>query len=133
VTLIRSTTLLAGLTGKPESRSELSTGIQLVGRGRVAWAKKSFWFRNAPYTVGPWAHDGQIQVRLTFADAAHRAKGRKGLAPDGLPWAAHEVKTALTGYRASRAMSPEEYPSKIRRTAYTAEELESIARKRGIL
>jgi len=132
VTLIRSTTIIAGLTGKPESRPELSTGIQLVGRGRVSWAKKPFWLRNAPYTVGPYAHDGQIEVRLKFADAASKAKGKTGLAPDGLPWAAHYVKEELEGYMAPDRMAPEEYPSKIRHTAYTAEELEAIARKRGL-
>ena len=126
-------TIVVGLTGKPESSAELSTGLQIVGRGRVTWAKKMFWLRNAPYTVGPWAHDGQIQVRLKFAEAAHQAKGRKGLDPEtGLPPAAAEVKRKLTGYRAPNRMAPEEYPSKIRRTAYTAKDLETIARRRGI-
>ena len=131
--LVRMTSIIAGLTGKPEARYELSTGLQLVGRGRVKWAKKAFWLRNAPYTVGPYAHDGQIEVRLKFAEAAHQAKGRKGLDPEtGLPWAAAEVKRKLKGYRAPDRMSPEEYPSKIRRTAFTEEDLKAEAAKRGI-
>ena len=126
-------TIVLGLTGKPESSPELSTGLQIVGKGRVTWAKKPFWLRNAPYTVGPWAHDGQIQVRLKFAEAARQAKGRKGLDPEtGLPPAAAEVRRKLTGYRAPNRMDPATYPSKIRRTAYTAKDLEAIARARGI-
>jgi len=123
--------ILAAASGKPESSAELSTSLQIVSKGRVRWAKKMFWLRNAPYTVGPYAHDGQIEIRLFFARAAKQAKGEKGL-KDGLPPAAYHVKAKVTGYKAPHGMSPEEYPSKIRRTAYTAEDLEAIARKRGL-
>ncbi|RLG82547.1 MAG: hypothetical protein DRO09_00185 [Thermoprotei archaeon] len=133
MTLIRATTILAGLTGKPESRKELSTGVQLVGRGRVVWAKKPFWFRNAPYTVGPYAHDGQIEIRLMFANAAHQAKGMKGLDPEtGLPHAAAHVMRKLTGATAPHRMDPAKYPSKIQRTAYREADLIAEARRRGL-
>lgn len=128
---IRYTQILMAAGGKPESSAELSTSLQIVSKGRVRWAKKMFWLRNAPYTVGPYAHDGQIEWRLKFAEAAHQAKGEKGL-KDGLPPAAYHVREKLTGKKASKRMSPEEYPSKIRRTAYTAEDLKAIAKKRGI-
>jgi len=125
--------VIMGLAGKPESSPELSTSLQLVGKGRVVWAKKMFWLRNAPYTVGPYAHDGQIEVRLAFADAAHQAKGSKGLDPEtGLPQAAAHVKRKLTGYRAPHRLDPEKYPSRIRRTAFTEEDLKKEARARGL-
>ena len=131
--LVRMTSIIAGLTGKPESRPELSTGMQLVGRGRVRWAKKPFWLRNAPYTVGPYAHDGQIEVRVAFASAAHQAKGMKGIDPETrLPWAAAHVKKKLKGYRAPHAMDPEKYPSKIQRTAFTEEDLKRELERRGL-
>jgi len=125
---------MAAVTQISTPRPALSTtGIQLVTRGRVTWAKKAAWLRNPPYTVGPLAHDGQIEVRLAFAEAARQARGMKGLDPEtGLPHAAAHVMRKLSGYMAPHRMDPARYPSKIRRTAYTASELESIARQRGL-
>ena len=89
---------------KPASRPELSTGLQIAFRKRMTWTSKPYWIKNAPYTVGPYAHDGQLEVRIRFGEIASKAKGKKGLAPDGLPWAAHFIKQAhpegLKGYKA---------------------------------
>ena len=133
MTLLRPQTLIAGVSETPAPRSALSTvGVQLVSRGGVVWAKKAGWFRNPPYTVGPAAHLGQLEVRLAFADAARQAKGSRGLDPEtGLPHAAAHVMRKLRGYRAADSMRPEEYPSRIRRTAYTAEELRTILEEKA--
>jgi len=134
--LLRPTTVVAGLKGEPLPRYMISTtGVQLVSRGKVIWAKKPFWLRNPPYTVGPYAHNGQIEIRLWFAEVAKTAKGKKGLVMTDigpLPPAAAAVHEKLKGVTAPDRMSPEEYPSKKRRTAYTYEELVKIAEKRGI-
>jgi len=133
VTLLRPTAVIAGMTGVP-SRADLSvSGIQLVGKGRVVWAKKPFWLRNPPYTVGPYAHDGQIEVRAQFGQIAHAAKGKKGLDPEtGLTPAAAEVAKRMKGYKAPDRMAPEAYPSKLRRTFATLRDLEAEMAKRGI-
>ena len=130
--LVRLSQIMASVTGKPESRPELSAGLQIVGRGRMTWAKKMFWLRNAPYTIGPWAHDGQLEVRIRFAEEASKAKGKEGIDPEtGLPWAAAYVKKGLEGYRAPDRLSPDEYPSKIRRTMFTVDELKAeLARRK---
>lgn len=131
--LIRAQTLAALMDPKPQSRAEMSTGVQLVTRGRMSWSHKAMFPRNAPYTVGPWAHDGQLQIRIAFAKAARKAKGKEGLDPKyGLPWAARFVKDELTGKKMEKSMEPEEYPSKIKRTAFTVAHLIAEAKDRGI-
>ena len=132
--LLRPTTVVAGLSGRPLSRPELSVaGVQLVQRGRVVWAKKMFWLRNPPYTVGPYAHKGQIEIRLKFAQIARSARGCRGIDPEtGLPCVAAAIKKQLTGYRAPDRMEPAQYPSRHRRSFYTAEDLERIARQLGL-
>jgi len=135
--LLRPQAVVAAAAAKPPARFELSTlGLQLVQAGRVAqWAKKAAWFRNTPYTVGPWAHPGQIEIRLMFAEAAGQARGQRGLVetPKGLlPPAAAEVLKKLTGKTAPHRMDPAKYPSRLRRTAYTAAELATFAARMGL-
>lgn len=107
------------------------SGIQLVGRGGVVWAKKAAWLRNQPYTA-VLPHDGQIQVRIHFGNVASAGKGKKGLDPEtGLTPAAAEVTKRMPGYKAPNRLS-RPYPSEIRHTFRIKSELEALARARGI-
>ncbi len=132
--LLRPTTVALMATEKPADRAMLSTaGIQLVSRGDVIWAKKGAWLRNPPYTVGPYAHLGQLEVRIAFGEAASQAKGEKGLKDTKygpLPPACKHVIDKVSGFKAPDRLSPAEYPSKLRRTAYTLAELKSILAKK---
>jgi len=56
------------------------------------------YIRKTPYTI-LYPTPAQKDVRDLFKKAAELAKGMKGLAPDGLPWAAYFVKLFLSGYR----------------------------------
>jgi len=118
--------VIMGAMNPAMPRSQVSAyGIQLVSAGKMTWAKRAAFFRNQPYTaVAP--HLGQVEVRIAFGEAASKAEGKTGLAPDGLPWAAHYVREELTGYRAPDAMDPEDYPSKKKRTFRTLEDLYSL-------
>jgi hypothetical protein len=138
MTLLRPQTVGKMFDEKPMSRRELSLyGLQLVRLGGLAkWVfRKPMIFRNPPYTVGPYAHDGQLEVRLKFAEVAHGAEGSKGIvyvdelgryltAP-----AAHIYK-AMKGYRAPSRLDPAKYPSKVHRTAYTEADLRKILEER---
>jgi len=153
--LVRPQFVLASAQEKPLARHELSIGgLQLVSRGAVVWAKKSAWFRNAPYTVGPWAHTGQLEVRAQLAELAKEAArlGAEGIAsavggkviqgkrgkliqlPDGrvLPPVAAFIAAKMKGYRAPSRLTPP-YPSQLRRSAYTYERIraELEARRAG--
>lgn len=134
MTLVRPQVVLAAASPKPASRSEMSiAGLQIVNRGRVLWARKSVWFRNPPYTVGPWAHDGQLEVRIKFGEAAARAKGKRGLVPTKygpLPPACAEIIKEVEGFRAPSALKKEEYPSKLKRTVATVSELKKEVERR---
>jgi hypothetical protein len=81
MTLLRPQTINLMADKRPLSRRELGLyGLQLVRLGGMAkWVfKKPMILRNPPYTVGPYAHDGQLEVRLKFAEVAHGAKGQQG-------------------------------------------------------
>ena len=125
--LLRPQTVAAMTQPKPAARPDKSiVGVQLVTKGGVSWARKAAWLRCPPYTVGPWAHAGQLEVRIAFAEAAARARGKTGLVMTDigpLPPAAAEVHNTLRGFRAPDAMRPEEYPSKMQTTAYRAGKL----------
>ena len=130
--LLRPTTVAMMAEEKPVDRAMLSVaGVQLVHRGGVIWARKGAWLRNPPYTVGPWAHLGQLEVRIAFGEAARQAKGEKGLKDTKygpLPPACAHVIDKVTGYKAPDRLSAEAYPSRIRRTAYTVEQLKRFMR-----
>jgi len=72
--------------------------LQIVYRRRP---RTTVYVRLAPANIWfPTEH--QRRVREIFAEAARLARGLKGLAPDGLPWAAHFVREALRGRRIGR-------------------------------
>jgi len=125
--LLRPTTIALMAEEKPADRAMLSVaGVQLVKRGDIIWSRKGAWLRNPPYTVGPYAHLGQLEARIAFGEAAKQAKGEKGLKDTKygpMPPAAAHVISKMEGFRAPDRLSPEAYPSRIRRTAYTLDQL----------
>ena len=102
------------------------SGIQLVTKP-VPWSKKPAYLRNQPYTaVTP--HKGQIQTRVEFGKKARAHKGEKGK-KEGLPIIAYYIKKEFKGYKAPDRLSEKEYPSKIRHTFHTLEELEAMLKE----
>ena len=69
--------------------------LQLVWRRRP---RGTIYIRRAPYTI-LLPTRAQRMVQGLFAEAARLARGRTGLAPNGLPWAAYYVQLLLRGYR----------------------------------
>lgn len=69
--------------------------VQIVERHKPRFKR---YIRSVPYTAF-FPHDGQIEARLAFADAAEKAKAKEGLAEDGLPQAAHSVKEQMLGVK----------------------------------
>jgi len=140
MTLVRAQVIKEMASPMPTDRPGKSiSGVQIVSRGKVIWAKKVSWLRCPPFTVGPFAHDGQIQVRLKFSSLAKEAAARRETARDsavnvkyGLVGAAGYIKEHMPGYTAPARLVPEKYPSRIRRTAYTAAELRTIAEAREV-
>ncbi|MEM4065760.1 MAG: hypothetical protein QXV17_02740 [Candidatus Micrarchaeaceae archaeon] len=114
------------------------SGLQLVTRGKVTWAEKESWLRNPPYTaVHPTP--GQMEIRIKFGETAHAAKGQRGTRAITkgkktgkiVPAVAAHIAENPLGLAPSR-LDPELYPSKLRRTVHTLEELkEMYARKTG--
>ena len=133
-------------------RSEMALyGVQLVNKGEVIWAKKPTWLRKVPHTaINP--HLGQAETRVKFSKIAKEAAGKsadaiareiKGkvyttprggkliICPDGqiLPKVAAYIKYKMKDYRAEDRLEPKEYPSRLRRTLHTAEELKEYIEK----
>lgn len=137
--LLRGATVAAMASGSMTPRSTLvMSGLQLVTRGKVTWAEKEAWLRNPPHTaVNPTP--GQMEIRIKFGATAQAAKGQRGLRAitkgkktgKVVPAVAAHIAENLQGPVPSR-LSPDEYPSKLRRTVHTLEELkEMYARKTG--
>ena len=106
----------------PRFRASIS-GIQLVTRP-VPWSKKPAYLRNQPYTaITP--HKGQIQTRIHFGEIAKRHKGETGF-KEGLPIIAYYIKSEMKGYTAPARLPKEEYPSRVRRTFHTIDELKAM-------
>jgi hypothetical protein len=136
--LLRPTTVLAAVTGAFPRRSELALyGMQLVNKGNVWWAEKASWFRNVPVTA-VYPTPGQIEVRIRFGELAKKAKaeGKTGTRERPalstrlgryLVGSAAYIADNMAGFTATRKMSPEQYPSKLRRTLRTLEELKAMA------
>ena len=107
-------------------RSQMgAVGIQIYKPGGMIWSKKMIILRNAPYTIAN-PRKGQVEARLNFATEAHKGIGQKGLdAKYGLPGAASFVKETAGKFKSpSRLTRP--YPSEIRRTFRTEEELKAL-------
>jgi hypothetical protein len=135
--LVRPTTVLATVTGAFPRRSELALyGMQLVGKGNVWWAEKASWFRNVPVTA-VYPTPGQIEARIQFGELAReaKAKGETGTRENPklskrlgkyLVGSAAYIADNMAGFRASKKMAPEQYPSRLRRTLRTLEELKAM-------
>jgi hypothetical protein len=136
--LVRPTTVLATVTGAFPRRSELALyGLQIVGKGNVWWAEKASWFRNVPVTA-VYPTPGQIETRIHFGELARRAKetGQVGTRTSPklssrlgryLVGSAAYIADNMAGFTASKRMAPEQYPSKLRRTLRTLEELKAMS------
>ena len=131
---MRGSTFITGIfraytrTGaEPRSQFGAKT-VQIYAPGRMFWSKKGVIIRNAPYTIEA-PHLGQIQARINFGEVARRHKGEKGFR-DGLPIIAWHIRNEIKDkYKAPDRMRPEEYPSKIRRTVHTLEDLKRMERE----
>jgi len=98
--------------------------LQIVTRRRP---RLKTYVRAAPVSIRH-PTDAQLVQRLRFAEVARRAKGKRGLAPDGLPWAAHMVKEQLKGVEAPRGLRKEKVPEWRRRLEALQRCLELAAR-----
>jgi hypothetical protein len=138
--LVRPTTVVAVVTATFPRRSELPLyGMQIVGKGNVWWAEKAAWFRNVPVTaVVPTP--GQIETRIHFGELAKKAKEDGKTGTKGKPalseklgryfvGSAAYIADNMRGFRATRRLAPEAYPSKLRKTVHTLEELKAMLAK----
>jgi len=140
MTLVRPSVLMAALGGAFPGRQELAlTGMQIVGKGNVRWAKKSAWFRNVPVTA-VYPTVAQMEVRVAFANMAREAKEKNMTGTRAKPayskrlerefvGAAAYIADNFYGFKSANRKSPEEYPSRLRKTLHTADELEAILSK----
>ncbi len=104
------------------TRPQLSA-VGVVIRRTPSWSSKAFTVSKAPFTnVSP--RKGQAEVRVRLGEIAKAHKGEKGFR-EGLPVIAYYVKQELKGFKAPDSMSPEDYPSKHRRTFNTIETLKA--------
>ena len=83
--------------GRVRSADELMSSVQLVWRRRP---RETLYVRAAPLTM-LFPTRAQREVRERAREFIKLAKGKKGLAPDGLPWAAHYLRLGMAGFRAS--------------------------------
>ena len=126
--LVRAQVILAG-AGKPGLASKIGTsGLQIVGAGRMSWSKKTVFLKNPPYTiVSPSV--AQMHQRIKFGLAAAQAKGQRGLDPEtGLPAAAAATQRGATGQNPG-ALPPEQYPSRIQTGFHSVAQLQSMVRQ----
>ncbi|MCD6593281.1 hypothetical protein J7L00_04270 [Candidatus Bathyarchaeota archaeon] len=108
--------------------------VQIVQRGGVRWAKKSWWYRRPP----PWAGGKiellsvpQLRACLELARTASANFGAKGLI-GGLPAIAAKVAEAMAG-KSYGGIKPEER-RRLRHetvTPATIRKLESLIRRKG--
>jgi len=125
---IRADVILAGISGAVARGARGASFMQLAKA--PGWAKKPYVLKNAPYTiVSP--HPGQLEIRADFGSIARLHKGEKGF-KEGLPIIAYHVKKELTGTSEPDSMAREDYPSKMRRTVHTYDEIVSILGAKGL-
>jgi hypothetical protein len=133
---------MATITGAFPRRSELALyGMQIVSKGRLWWAEKAAWFRNAPVTA-IFPTTGQIETRIHFGELAKRAKEERKTGTREKParserlgrnfvGAAAYIADNMYGFRAPTRIAPEEYPSRLRKTYRTLEELRGLLAARA--
>lgn len=127
--MLRASTLLAGVGGGAQPRASMGAkAVQILGPGRMTWARKALILRNAPYTIeSPTL--GQIETRVEFGEAAKAARGKRGLDPEtGLPGAASVTAKAMRGFHAPHRLDEANYPSKARGSFHTLAELQAALR-----
>jgi hypothetical protein len=121
---LRASAFLAG-AGKASPMSSLGANAVIIKTpGRMTWCNKSIIIANAPYTIeSPSA--GQAAQRIRFGEIARGAKGQRGLdAATGLPKAAAMTMQGARG-PTGHAVPPEQWPSKIKGSYHTLEQLKS--------
>ena len=121
---LRGSTFLAG-AGKAAPMSSVGANAVIVkSPGRMTWSNKSIIIANAPYTIeSPSA--GQMAQRIRFGEIARGAKGQRGLDPaTGLPKAAAMTMQGARG-PTGHAVPPESWPSKVRGSFHTVEQLKA--------
>jgi len=68
--------------------------------------KTTTYLRAVPHTAF-FPHNGQVEIRTLFAEAAEKAKGKAGLCPcHRLPLAAHYVVQEMSGSTAAHLIPP---------------------------
>lgn len=130
MTVVRGDILIAGVVSGGKAMARWQRGakfMQIYAPGRMFWSKKPIIMRNAPFTIES-PHLGQIQVRVQFGELAKTIKGQHGFR-NGLPLAAATIQERLRGWKAPDRMVPEEYPSKLKHTIHTIEELKRMERE----
>ena len=119
--LLRPQTIIAGYGNALPRNNIGAKGVQIYGPGGMFWSKKALIMRNAPYTIEA-PHLGQIETRLNFADIAKSARGCRGF-EDGLPCVAARIRQAMRGYRAADSLPKDQYPSRVKPSFHTVDEL----------
>jgi len=107
--------------GLIKTAEELFEHVQLVERKRP---KVTTFLRAPPRTI-LFPTDGQLEIRMRFAELAKKAKGKKRLSPAGIPWAAYYIKQGLEGYKAKRRVA---VPKVFKERLEKREELKEIVR-----
>lgn len=92
--LVRAKVILAGASKSGPASKIGTSGLQIVGAGRMTWSKKPVFLKNPPYTIESPSIP-QIKARIAFGRAAQGGKGGRGLDPQtGLTSAAAAVSQA---------------------------------------
>lgn len=132
--LVRSAAIVSGLLGAggavPRSALGAQNSFQIVGAGGMYWSKKAVFLKNSPFTI-EHPHDGQVEIRSDFGHAAQGAAGRSWRG-EALPAAAALIKSALNGKQEPHRMNPQNYPSVLKHTYHTLEQIDELKAKIGI-
>ena len=118
--------LITGLLAPEQSRpAYMLSAIGVVVKRAPWWSRKPILITKMPYTnINP--HTGQMEIRVELGKAARSAKGKT------LPEVWETVRRALKGKKMPDRLPLDMYPSKMRRTWHTLEELEQkLQRYRG--
>ncbi|MEM2910855.1 MAG: hypothetical protein QXO01_07325 [Nitrososphaerota archaeon] len=90
-------------SGVHKMKAKSLEDIQVVTRHKP---KNTTYLRAVPRTTF-FPHNGQVEIRILFAEATEKAKGKEGLCPcHRLPWAAHYVLEENSGSRVAHPTPP---------------------------
>ena len=121
MTLVRAQVVMSAAS-KPGLASKIGcSGLQIVGAGRMSWARKHVFLKNPPYTIES-PSTAQMRQRIKFGEAAGGARGQHGLDPEtGLPPAAAATHRGAAG--SSGGLPPEQWPSRVQTGFHSLEQL----------